>query len=115
LRGAEGARATDISLLSSPPTPHPPPLELTQACDCDSLCDSSDDEPDFHNVLLVDGARLNTRDPPWQRVFPKFRGRCRFCDRKCEPDDVGQCKTCEPKTIFQLVKQHAPLWRYPRQ
>jgi len=116
LRGAEDARANDSSLLSSPPTPHPPPpLELTQVCDCDSLCDSSDDKADFHNVLLVDGVGLNTRDPPWQRVFPKYRGRCRFCDSKCEPDDVGQCRTCEPKSIFQLVKQHAPLWRYPRQ
>ena len=111
LRGAEGATALNISLTSSSPPP-PPTLELTQDCDCTTECDS-DDETDYHNVLLENGVRLSTRDPSWERVFPCLKGLCRFCRQHCKPDDMGQCVTCKPITIFQLVKKFGPRWRYP--
>ena len=125
LRGSEGEKALNISLVSSPPPPTPPldltktsdhatesECEVTRECDCTTECDT-DDEADYHNKLFENRVRLNTRDPHWGRVFPCRKGRCRFCSQPCTPDDVGQCAACEPMTIFQAVKKYAPRWRYP--
>ena len=70
-------------------------------------CDS-DNESDYHNEFLENGVRLSTRDPSWERVFPCLKDRCRFCRQQCTPDDMGQCSTCKPITVFQLVKKFGP-------
>jgi hypothetical protein len=116
LRGTEGETDLDLSivtsLVSSPPPP-PPPLDLTngQQCDCSFDC-----EDDFHDELWEDGVRLNTLDPPWQRIFYECPGYCRFCKEPMderEDDDIGECLKCEQLSTFECVKKFAPRWRYP--
>jgi hypothetical protein len=123
LRGNEGETAFNISLgSSSPPTPSPPLLTPPSARVCvpeqarvGEAHDSADEfDVDFEEEEWEDGRHLNTRDPPWIRVFPLSTLVCRFC-RKLPPEPDGDCIECGKLTTFQLVKKHAPRWRYAKQ
>ena len=91
------------------PTPSPPP-PLIKTCDCTS----DYEEDDFHNEEWVDSRWLNTIKRPWVTVFPKRGDVCCFC-RELLPYgqlDKEECDDCAALSTFQLVKKHAPRWRY---
>jgi len=96
---------------ASPPLLLSPPPKVKE-CDCTSDCE----EEDFHTEEWEDGCRLNTIKPPWVTVFPKRRGKCRFCMvlLPLSQEGKGECDDCVDLSTFQLVKKHAPRWRYPK-
>ena len=137
LRGTDGERAFNISLVSSPPPPPsppsltPPPLTLPLGDTGNSSEGSDTDdsgiehrtsitEPDFKHEKWVEGHRLNTQDPSWEKVFPCMGPNyCRFCDKKpmAEPVVEGtreyECENCFKMSTFQLVLKFAPRYKYP--
>jgi len=102
---------------SPPPTPPPPHIRDGDGdwTATEEKTESSFDE-DYEDEEWEDGRRLNTRNPPWDKVFPAYSMRCRFC-RKLppEPGGDGDCLECSEFTTFQLVKRFAPRWRYPKE
>jgi hypothetical protein len=104
-----------------PDSPPPPSLHIRDE-DGDKMA-TADAEPtnssfddDFEDEEWEDGRRLNTRNPPWDEVFPAYSKRCRFCrKRPPEPGGDGDCLECGEHSTFQLIKKYAPRWRYPKE
>ena len=132
LRGADGARALNISLESAPPSPPPvlsPPFtptpatpttpstppapsagELPKKCDCVEC--TVECEEDYFEEKIEDGRILNKKN--WWRVFPKSKDVCRFCKETLpdDKDDSDDCDDCLKMTVFQLVLKYAPRYWY---
>jgi len=75
-------------------------------------------EADFEEDLWRDGRRLNTRDPPWERVFHRNGKICRFCRRNPEiQGGDGSCLQCRDLTTFQLIVKYTEriYYKYHKQ
>ena len=96
----------------SPPPPSPPPSPRCKRCqDC---------EPDFEEELWRYGRCLNTRNPPWEEVFPlPFSGKtCRFCLRSTvmiPREGDGGCSQCTEMTTFKLVIKYAASYKFRKE